>query len=415
MDIFDKIHKNRGPLGQYQKEGHGYFMFPKLEGEIKPRMKFRGKEVLTWSLNNYLGLANHPEVRKTDAEAAARWGLGYPMGARMMSGQTTLHEELENKLAAFVGKERAYLLNFGYQGMVSIIDTLLNRNDVVVYDSESHACILDGLRLHIGKRFVYAHNDMDSLKKQLEHATHVAETSGGGILVITEGVFGMAGDLGKLDEIAALKKDFRFRILVDDAHGFGTMGKTGAGTGEHFGVQDKIDLYFATFAKAMAGIGGFIAGKRDVIDFLQYNMRSQIFAKSLPMPMVEGALKRLELLQTRPELKDNLWKIVRALQDGLRAKGFNLGNTNSPVTPVFLSGSVPEATNIIFDLRENYNIFCSIVVYPVVPKGVILIRIIPTAVHTLDDVQYTINAFAEIAEKLKQGKYNTDKIAEVNK
>ncbi|NLI23866.1 MAG: aminotransferase class I/II-fold pyridoxal phosphate-dependent enzyme [Bacteroidales bacterium] len=415
MDIFDKIHKNRGPLGQYQKEAHGYFMFPKLEGEIKPRMKFRGKEVLTWSLNNYLGLANHPEVRKADAEAAARWGLGYPMGARMMSGQTTLHEQLEEKLAAFVGKERAYLLNFGYQGMVSIIDTLLSRNDVVVYDSESHACILDGLRLHIGKRFVYAHNDMDSLKKQLEHATHVAETTGGGILVITEGVFGMAGDLGKLDEIAALKKDFRFRILVDDAHGFGTMGKTGAGTGEHFGVQDKIDLYFATFAKAMAGIGGFIAGEREVIDYLQYNMRSQIFAKSLPMPMVEGALKRLELLQTRPELKDNLWKIVRALQDGLRAKGFNLGNTNSPVTPVFLSGSVPEATNIIFDLRENYNIFCSIVVYPVVPKGVILIRIIPTAVHTLDDVQYTINAFSEIAEKLKQGKYNTDKIAEVNK
>lgn len=415
MDIFDKIHKNRGPLGQYQKEGHGYFMFPKLEGEIKPRMKFRGKEVLTWSLNNYLGLANHPEVRKTDAEAAARWGLGYPMGARMMSGQTTLHEQLEEKLAAFVDKERAYLLNFGYQGMVSIIDTLLNRNDVVVYDSESHACILDGLRLHIGKRFVYAHNDMDSLKKQLEHATHVAETTGGGILVITEGVFGMAGDLGKLDEITALKKDFQFRILVDDAHGFGTMGKKGAGTGEHFGVQDKIDLYFATFAKAMAGIGGFIAGEREVIDYLQYNMRSQIFAKSLPMPMVEGALKRLELLQTRPELKDNLWKIVRALQDGLRAKGFNLGNTNSPVTPVFLSGSVPEATNIIFDLRENYNIFCSIVVYPVVPKGVILIRIIPTAVHTLDDVQYTINAFSEIAEKLKQGKYNTDKIAEVNK
>jgi glycine C-acetyltransferase len=415
VDIFDKIHKNRGPLGQYQKEAHGYFMFPKLEGEIKPRMKFRGKEVLTWSLNNYLGLANHPEVRKADAEAAARWGLGYPMGARMMSGQTTLHEQLEEKLATFVGKERAYLLNFGYQGMVSIIDTLLSRNDVVVYDSESHACILDGLRLHIGKRFVYAHNDMDSLKKQLEHATHVAETTGGGILVITEGVFGMAGDLGKLDEIAALKKDFRFRILVDDAHGFGTMGKTGAGTGEHFGVQDKIDLYFATFAKAMAGIGGFIAGEREVIDYLQYNMRSQIFAKSLPMPMVEGALKRLELLQTRPELKDNLWKIVRALQDGLRAKGFNLGNTNSPVTPVFLSGSVPEATNIIFDLRENYNIFCSIVVYPVVPKGVILIRIIPTAVHTLDDVQYTINAFSEIAEKLKQGKYNTDKIAEVNK
>lgn len=414
MDIFDKITKNQGPLGQYQKEAEGYFMFPKLEGEIKPRMKFRGKEVLTWSLNNYLGLANHPEVRKTDAEAAAHWGLAYPMGARMMSGQTTLHEELERKLAWFVGKERAYLMNFGYQGMVSIIDSILNRNDVVVYDSESHACILDGLRLHIGKRFVFAHNDMESLKKQLEHATRVAETTGGGILVITEGVFGMAGDLGKLDEITALKKDFKFRLLVDDAHGFGTMGKTGAGTGEHFGVQDKIDLYFATFAKAMAGIGGFVAGEKAVIDYLQYNMRSQIFAKSLPMAMVEGALKRLELLQTQPELKDNLWKIVRALQDGLRAKGFNLGNTNSPVTPVFLSGSVPEATNIIFDLRENYGIFCSIVVYPVVPRGVILIRIIPTAVHTLEDVKYTIDAFSEIAEKLKQGKYNTDKIAEVN-
>jgi len=416
MDIFERINRDEGgPLGQYRRKAHGYYMFPKLEGPVEPYMTFQGKQVLAWTFNNYLGLANHPEVRKTDAEAAARWGLGYPMGARMMSGQTSLHEELEEKLAAFVGKERAYLLNFGYQGMVSIIDTLLNRNDVVVYDSESHACILDGLRLHIGKRFVYAHNDMESLRKQLEHATHVAETTGGGILVITEGVFGMAGDLGKLDEIAALKKDFRFRILVDDAHGFGTMGKRGAGTGEHFGVQDQIDLYFATFAKAMAGIGGFIAGERDVIDYLQYNMRSQIFAKSLPMPMVEGALKRLELLQTRPELKDNLWKIVRALQDGLRAKGFNLGNTNSPVTPVFLSGSVPEATNIIFDLRENYGIFCSIVVYPVVPKGVIMIRIIPTAVHTLEDVQYTIKAFSEIAEKLKQGKYNTDKIAEVNK
>jgi glycine C-acetyltransferase len=410
VDIFDKIKKDKGPLGQYQKSAQGYFMFPKLEGEIKPRMIFRGKEVLNWSLNNYLGLANHPEVRKIDAEAAKEWGLGYPMGARMMSGQTTKHEELEAMLAKFEHKEDAYLLNFGYQGMVSIIDTILSRNDVIVYDSEAHACIIDGLRLHIGKRFVYAHNDMDSFEKQLQHATSLVEKTGGGILVITEGVFGMSGDLGKLDEIVAFKKKYSFRILVDDAHGFGTMGKTGAGTHEHFGVMDEIDLYFATFAKAMALIGGFVAGKEEVIDFLKYNMRSQIFAKSLPMAITLGAMKRLELIQTQPEIKANLWKIVNALQDGLKAKGFNLGNAASPVTPVFLSGTVAESTNIIFDLRENYNIFCSIVVYPVVPKGVILIRIIPTAIHTLDDVKYTIDAFTQVAEKLKAGQYATDKI-----
>lgn len=415
MDVFDKILKDKGPLGQYQKEADGYFMFPKLEGEINPRMKFRGKEVLTWSLNNYLGLANYPEVRKADAEGAAKWGLAYPMGARMMSGQTSLHEELEAKLARFVGKERAYLLNFGYQGMISIIDSTVGRNDVLVYDADSHACIFDGLRLHMGKRFVFAHNDIASLEKQLEHATRVAETTGGGILVITEGVFGMEGDLGMLDKIVALKNKFKFRFLIDDAHGFGTMGKTGAGTGEHFGVQDQVDLYFATFAKAMAGIGGFIAGDKVVIDYLQHNMRSQIFAKSLPMAMVYGALKRLELLQTKPELRENLWKIVHALQDGLRAKGFNLGHTASPVTPVFLSGTVGEATNIIYDLRENYGIFCSIVVYPVVPKGVILIRIIPTAAHSLQDVDYTIHAFSEVSKKLKEGVYESDHIAEVNK
>lgn len=413
MDIFDKITK-RGPLGQYQKDAEGYFMFPKLEGEINPRMMFKGKEVLTWSLNNYLGLANHPEVRKVDAEAAAQFGMAYPMGARMMSGQTTRHEELEQKLASFVKKERAYLLNFGYQGMVSVIDSILNRNDVIVYDSEAHACILDGLRLHMGKRFVYPHNNMENLEKQLGHATKLAEKTGGGILVITEGVFGMVGDLGKLDQVVALKKKFNFRLLVDDAHGFGTMGKTGAGTGEHFGVQDQIDLYFSTFAKSMAGIGAFIAGNNDVIDFLQYNMRSHIFAKSLPMPMVIGALKRLELLQTRPELRNNLWTVVRALQDGLKSKGFNVGSCESPVTPVFLNGTVAEATNLIFDLRENHGIFCSIVVYPVVPKGMIMIRVIPTAAHTLEDVNYTINAFSSIAANLKAGKYVSEKLAQVN-
>jgi len=408
VDIFDKIKQNRGPLGQYQEEAHGYFTFPKLEGEIANKMTFRGKEVLTWSLNNYIGLANHPEVRKVDAEAAEEWGLAYPMGARMMSGQTSKHEELEVKLAEFVQKEDAFLLNYGYQGMVSIIDSLVGRNDVIVYDSEAHACILDGLRLHLGKRFVFPHNNIDNLRRELGRATKIVEKTGGGILVITEGVFGMSGDLGKLKEITDLKSDFKFRLLVDDAHGFGTMGETGAGTGEHLGVQDKVDVYFATFAKAMAGIGAFVASKENVVDFLRYNMRSQTFAKSLPMPMVIGSLKRLELLKKNKDLKQNLWKIVNALQKGLKEAGFNLGNTESPVTPVFLSGSISEATSIIIDLRENYNIFTSMVVYPVVPKGVIMLRLIPTAVHTLEDVDYTIKAFSEVAEKLKAGKYSTE-------
>jgi glycine C-acetyltransferase len=373
-------------------------------------MKFRGKEMVVWSLNNYIGLANHPEVRKTDGEASARWGLGAPMGARMMSGQTTMHEQLEKELADIQKKEDAYLLNFGYQGMVSIIDTLMTRHDVIVYDAECHACIMDGLRLHFGKRFVYAHNDMSSLEKQLQRATKLVEESGGGILLITEGVFGMSGDLGKLDEIVALKQKYQFRILCDDAHGFGTMGATGAGVTEHFGVMDGVDLFFGTFAKAMAGIGGFVAGPEIVINYLRYNMRSQIFAKSLPMPMVEGVLKRLELLRNCPELREKLWTIVNALQNGLRERGFDIGNTNSPVTPIFMKGSVPEATNVILDLRENYNIFCSIVVYPVVPKGVILFRLIPTAMHTLDDVDYTLKAFSEVKEKLEAGKYVGDKV-----
>jgi len=413
VDIFEKLRKDMGPIGQYQKQGHGYFAFPKLEGEIKPRMMFRGRELLTWSLNNYLGLANHPEVRKADAEAAAQYGMAYPMGARMMSGQTRKHEELEEKLAEFVGKQSAYLLNYGYQGMVSIIDSLLSRNDVAVYDSESHACIIDGLRLFPGKRFVYPHNDMNGLRKQLGHASRLAAKTGGGILVITEGVFGMAGDLGNLKEIVGMKSEFNFRLLVDDAHGFGTMGKTGAGTGEHFGVQDKVDLYFATFAKSMAGIGGFIAADEDIIAYLTYNLRSQIFAKSLPMPMVIGALKRLELIKSHPEYLEKLWSIAHALQKGLKEAGLDIGKTQSPVTPVYMRGNVPEATNMVFDLRENYGIFCSIVVYPVIPKGQILLRLIPTAVHTLEDVNYTIDAFAKCATKLKQGKYDTEKVAQI--
>ncbi len=399
-----------GSLGQYMKQAHGYFAFPKLEGEIGTRMKFRGKEVLVWSLNNYIGLANHPEVRKADAQSAADYGMASPMGARMMSGQTSKHEELERNLAEFVGKQDAFLLNFGYQGMVSIIDAVCGRNDVIVYDSEAHACIMDGVRLHMGKRFVYGHNNMDSLRNMLMKATKLSEKQGGGIIVITEGVFGMSGDLGKLDEIAKFKDEFNFRILVDDAHGFGTMGATGAGTAEHFGVTDKVDLLFATFAKSMAGIGAFIACDEDICDYLRYNMRSQTFAKSLPMPMVIGALKRLELLRTHPELRENLWFIVGKLQSGLKSQGFDLGATNSCVTPVYFSGGVGEATSAVMDLRENYNIFCSVVGYPVIPKGLIMLRLIPTALHTLEDVEYTIKAFSEIRKKLEDGKYNTSQI-----
>ncbi len=394
-----------GPLGKWADEGWGYYFFPKLEGEISNYMKFRGNDVLVWSLNNYLGLANHPEVREVDARASEEYGLAYPMGARMMSGQTEYHEELERELAKFENKEAAYLLNYGYMGMVSIIDSLIDRHDIAVYDSEAHACILDGLRMHMGKRIVYPHNDMEKLETSLKRARKMADKSGGGILVITEGVYGMSGDLGNLPGILQFKDKYGFRLLVDDAHGFGTMGQTGAGTSEEQNVMDGIDVYFGTFAKAMAGIGGFVATDKPIIKALAFNMRSQIYAKALPTPMVIGALKRLELLKSQPELKEKLWTIVRALQNGLKEKGFNLGKTESPVTPVFMQGGEHEVSQIVADLRENYSIFCSAVMYPVVPKGIILIRLIPTAVHTLEDVKHTIDSFSEVREKLDAGKY----------
>lgn len=404
-DLFERIIKDKGPLGKWAEQAEGYYVFPKLEGQISNRMKFNGNEVITWSINDYLGLANHPEVKKADAEAATEYGMAYPMGARMMSGHTVFHEQLEQECAEFVSKEAAYLVNFGYQGMVSAIDALVTKNDVVVYDMDSHACIIDGARLHQGKRFTFRHNDMESFEKNLIRATNKAEETNGGILVISEGVFGMRGEQGKLKEIVALKEKYNFRLLVDDAHGFGTLGKTGAGAGEEQGVQDGIDVYFATFAKSMAGIGAFFAGNKDVIKYLQYNMRSQMFAKSLPMAMVKGALKRLEMIRSMPELRENLWKNVNALQSGLVEKGFNIGKTNTCVTPVFLEGDIPEAMAMVHDLRENYRIFCSIVVYPVIPKGMILLRLIPTAAHNLDDVEETIVAFSAMREKLIKGFY----------
>ena len=404
-DLFDRIHENKGPLGKWASQAEGYFVFPKLEGPISNRMKFKGKEVITWSVNDYLGLANLPEIRKADAEAAAEFGSAYPMGARMMSGHTTLHEQLENELAEFVDKEAAYLLNFGYQGILSTVDTLVSKDDVIVYDVDAHACIVDGVRLHLGKRFTYKHNDVESLEKNLQRATKVAEQTGGGILVISEGVFGMRGEQGRLKEIAALKSKYNFRFLVDDAHGFGTLGENGKGAGNEQGIQDQIDVYFATFAKSMASTGAFVAADREIIDYLKYNMRSQMFAKSLQMQLVKGALKRLDLLRNRPELKAKLWENVSALQNGLKDKGFDIGTTQSCVTPVYLKGSIPEAMALVKDLRENYGIFCSIVVYPVIPKGLILLRLIPTATHTLEDVQITLDAFAGIREKLENGTY----------
>jgi len=404
-DLFERIHQNKGPLGKWASQAEGYFVFPKLEGPISNRMRFQGKEVITWSVNDYLGLANHPEVREVDAQAAKDYGSAYPMGARMMSGHTDMHEKLEGELADFVNKESAYLLNFGYQGILSTIDTLVSKNDVIVYDVDSHACIIDGVRLHMGKRFTYQHNDIESLEKNLIRAQNVAEQTGGGILVISEGVFGMRGEQGKLKEIVALKDRFNFRLLVDDAHGFGTLGATGAGAGEEQGIQDQIDVYFATFAKSLASTGAFIAADQEIIDFLRYNMRSQMFAKSLQMQLVIGALKRLEMLRTRPEFKAKLWENVENLQSGLKSNGFDIGTTQSCVTPVYLKGSIPEAMVLVRDLRENYGIFCSIVVYPVIPKGLILLRLIPTASHTLEDIQITLKAFASIREKLQNGVY----------
>ncbi len=408
MDLFDRVKNNRGPLGQWAEVAEGYWIFPKLRGELSNRMEFNGKEVICWSVNNYLGLGNHPEVRKADAEAAADWGLAYPMGSRMMSGNTDLHDELEEQLADFINKEEVVLVNYGYQGIMSAVDCLLTRRDVVVYDAESHACIVDGVRMHLGKRFAFEHNNIESLERHLQSAEKIVQETGGGILVITEGVFGMRGDQGKLREIVALKERYQFRLLVDDAHGFGVLGKTGAGAGEEQNVQDDIDIYFSTFAKSMASIGAFLGADKEVIDYLKYNMRSQIFAKSLPMPIVQGAIKRLEMLRSMPELREKLWENVRALQNGLTERGFTIGETNSCVTPVYMHGSVEEAMRMVHDLRENHRIFCSIVVYPVIPKGMIILRLIPTAAHNLDDIRESLDAFEAVSSKLKSGAYQEE-------
>lgn len=382
----------------------------KLEGELGPHMRFNGQEVLCWSLNNYLGLANHPEIRKVDAEAAARWGMAYPMGSRMMTGQTALHEKLERQLADFECKEAAFEFNFGYQGIVSTIDSLVNRHDVIVYDAEAHACLLDGIRLHIGKKFKFRHNDIADCERILANASAIASENGGGVLLITEGVFGMTGALGILDQIVALKQKYHFRFLIDDAHGFGVMGPHGRGTSEHFGVMDGVDLYIGAYAKSMATIGGFVASDKDIITYLRYNMRSQMYAKSLPMPIVEGCLKRLELIRGEEgdARRAQLWRVTRRLQQGFRDIGYEIGPAEACVTPVYLSCGINQASNIAVDLRENYHIFCSIVTYPVIPPGMLIFRIIPTAAHTLEDVDRTLEAFRDIKQRLAQGDYDKE-------
>src|SRR4051812_7529758 len=413
MDVFEKLISDGGPIGQHMDRAHGYFTFPKLEGELGPRMQFRGKEMIVWSLNNYLGLVNHPEVRKADAEAAARYGMGNPMGARMMSGNTAQHEQLEKVISEFVDREDTMLLNFGYQGIMSCIDALVNRRDVIVYDAEAHACIVDGVRLHMGHRYAYKHNDIEDCEKQLQRAMEMADKNGGGILLITEGVFGMDGEQGILKEIVELKEKYQFRILIDDAHGFGYMGPEGAGADSAQGCQDGIDLYFSTFVKSMGSIGAFISGPKEVLKYLRYNTRSQIFAKSLPLIIVDGMLKRMEMVTTMPELREKLWANVERLQTGLKERGFDIGDTNSPVTPIYMKGDVPEATSMVMDLRENYHIFCSIVVYPVIPKGDIIYRLIPTASHSFEDIDVTLKAFEETKKKLDAGEYKVSAIPDM--
>lgn len=413
MDVFEKLVKDGGPIGQHMDRAHGYFAFPKLEGDLKPRMKFRGKEMIVWSLNNYLGLVNHPEVRAIDTKAAEMYGMGNPMGARMMSGNTDKHDELERVISEFVSREDTMLLNFGYQGIMSCIDALVNRRDVIVYDAEAHACIVDGIRLHMGYTYKFKHNDIEDFDKQMQRATAMAEKQGGGILVITEGVFGMDGEQGILKEIVALKNKYEFRILIDDAHGFGYMGPTGAGADEAQGCQAGVDLYFSTFVKSMGSIGAFISGPKAVLKYLRYNTRSQIFAKSLPLIIVEGMLKRMEMVKTMPELREKLWANVQRLQNGLKERGFDIGHTNSPVTPIYMKGDVPEATSMVMDLRENYHIFCSIVVYPVIPKGDIIYRLIPTASHSFEDIDETLAAFDAVKKKLDAGLYKAEDIPDM--
>lgn len=397
MDLFDKLQGRPGPLGEFTSDGYGYYTFPRLEGPLGPVMKFNGKDVVVWSINDYLGIGGREDVRKFDGEMAARHGLSTPMGARLMTGNTTQHEKLEEELADFVHKPSALLLNYGYQGIMSVIHALVDRNDFLIYDELSHACIVDGKQLAMAEKFVYKHNDIESLEKQLERAHRKAKPDSS-ILVVTEGAFGMTGDLGNLEEIVALKDKYPFRLLVDDAHGVGTMGEDGSGTGTHLGCHEGIDIYFGTFAKAFALIGAFVATEERVKEFLKANVRSQIFAKSVPLPIVESVRKRLKMIRNNPEWRDQLWENTKKLRQGLIDIGYNVMPAECPVTPVLTKGSTEVCQDIMRKLREDHGIFVSGVAYPVVPKGTVLIRLIPTAAHNDEHIKKTLKGFRAIKD-----------------
>jgi glycine C-acetyltransferase len=395
MDLFEKLENRPGPLGKFTSNGYGYYTFPKLEGPLGPVMKFNDKDVVVWSINDYLGIGNNEQVREIDTRVTQKYSLSAPMGARLMTGNSTEHEALENELADFVHKPDALLLNYGYQGIMSVIHCLVDRNDFLIYDELSHACIVDGKQLAMGETSVYKHNDIDSLEKQLKRATAKLKPNSS-ILVVTEGVFGMTGDLGKLKEIIALKEKYPFRLLVDDAHGFGTLGDDGSGTGTHLGCQDGVDIYFGTFAKSVALIGAFVATEPRVREFLKANARSQIFAKSLPLPIVATARERIKLIRQNPQWREKLWENTLKLRNGLKDIGYNVLPSESPVTPVLTEGSTELCTTIMRELREEHGVFVSGVAYPVVPKGMVLIRLIPMATHTDKHIEKTLNAFEAI-------------------
>ena len=395
MDLFDKLETRPSPLGEFTSNGYGYYTFPKLDGPIGPEMKFNGKDVVVWSVNDYLSVGNHPRIREVDKNAAEKYGLSAPMGARLMTGNSDEHEALERELADFIHKPKALLLNYGYQGIMSVIHSLVDRNDFLIYDELSHACIVDGKQLAMAEKSVFKHNDMESLEKQLKRASKKLKPNSS-ILVVTEGVFGMTGDLGKLKEIIALKEKYPFRLLVDDAHGFGTLGHDGSGAGTQLGCHDGIDIYFGTFAKAVALIGAFVAAEPRVIEFLKANTRSQIFAKSLPMPIVVSARERIKLIRKNPQWREQLWENTKKLRSGLVELGYNVLPSESPVTPVLTEGSTDLAQTIMREMREEHGVFVSGVAYPVVPKGVVLLRLIPMAGHTDAHIEKTLKAFEAI-------------------
>lgn len=395
MDLFDKLENRPSPLGPFTSAGYGYYTFPKLEGPLGPEMKFNGKDMVVWSINDYLGVGSNEKIKQIDAEATAKYSLSAPMGARLMTGNSDEHEALEKELAAFVHKEDAQLLNFGYQGIMSVIHALVDRNDYLIYDELSHACIVDGKQLAMADKSVFKHNDIESFKKQLYRAA-AKKKDNSSILVVTEGVFGMTGDLGILPEIIKLKEEVPFRLLVDDAHGFGTLGHDGSGTGTQLECQDGIDVYFGTFAKAVALVGAFVASEPRVIQFLKANVRSQIFAKSLPMPIVATARERLKMIRQHPEWREKLWSNTLKLREGLIKIGYNVLPSESPVTPVLTQGSTDLCQDIMRIMREEHGIFVSGVAYPVVPKGVVLIRLIPTAAHNDEHIEKTLTAFEAI-------------------